>query len=103
MAGQGFSMLLQLCVLLLLAGRLNPSSRLEGDAVLPEKLEQQLTGPQSSPWDALQLLPCICSALNMVLSAVFLARYLGRGLRRGWAQLRDGLGQLGPGARCALG
>lgn len=90
MAGQSFSRLLQLSVLLLLAGRLDPCSRLEGDAVLPEELEQQLVAPETSSWDGLELLSWTCSALNTLLSGVLLARWLGRRLRRRRGEVRDG-------------
>lgn len=105
MASQGFSWLLQFCVLLMLACPLDPSSHPEGDmgasALLPEELEpQDSMGPGTTPLVDVVLVSWTCSALELLITGLVLGWCLGRRLRRRWAEVKEG-GQAGgpvPGA-----
>lgn len=107
MASQGFSWLLQFCVLLMLAHPLDPSSHPEGDmgtsSLLREELERQdSVGPGMNPLVDVVLVSWTRSALELLIMGLVLGWFWRR-----WGEVREG-GQAGgtvpgPAATKALG
>lgn len=97
MASQGFSLLLQFYLLLLLVRPLDPSSRPERDrsasAPLPAELELQDTDPEATPWAGMALASWTCLLLVLPITGVV----LGRRLWRWWREVREGVRQAGRG------
>lgn len=92
MACQGFSFLLQSCLLLLLVCPLNPSSKPERDmgtlGLLPEELDDMDLEP--APWLDLALVSWTVCLAVLLMAGLVLGRCLGRKLWRWWREVREG-------------
>lgn len=98
MASQGYSLLLQLYLLLMLARPLSPSNRPERDmgtvGLLPEELELQDMDPEPTPLVDMVLVSWTCLLMELLITGVVLGCCLGRRLQRRWKEVREG-GQAG--------
>lgn len=98
MASQGYSLLLQLYLLLMLARPLSPSNRPERDmgtvGLLPEELELQDMDPELTPLVDMVLVSWTCLLMELLITGVVLGCCLGRRLQRRWKEVREG-GQAG--------
>ncbi|XP_053831858.1 uncharacterized protein LOC128806373 [Vidua macroura] len=89
MAGQGFSWMLQLYMLMLMVHPLDPSSRPERDTdawcLLPEELELHDMG-EAALWGDLALVSWTCFLGELLITGLVLGCYLGRRL---WRRRRE--------------
>lgn len=94
MARQGFSLLLQFYLLLLLVRPLDPSSRPERDTgtsgQLPEEMELQDTDPEPTLMVDVVLALWTCLLVVLLITGIVLGCGLGRRFWRCWTEVREG-------------
>lgn len=105
MAGQGCQWLLRIYLLLMLAHPLSPSTQPKENTgnmhQLLKDMEQQDTGPETTPLRVVVAFSLAGFILELLLTGIVLRWCLGRKPQRRWEEVREvcQAGGMGPGAR----